>query len=359
MLDISALIKEASERDASDIHITVGVSPRFRIHGELAETNFPKMTPGDTLEVLLNLMTPEQRDTFEKQGDIDISVSVKGAGRFRVNAYKQRGLISIAMRLVDLEIPDAASLRLPGEVMELCNERKGLVLVTGPSGSGKSTVIASLIDRINSSRALNIITLENPIEYLHSPKMSIVNQREIGIDASDYRAAISSALKQDPDVLEIGEIRNEEEAALTLMAAETGRLVFTSFYTMGAADTIEAFMDLFPEDRRRQAGNRLASVLRGTVSRQLMPSTGGDLIPAYEIMISDNRVCEMIREGKIRDITAYMENNNQKGLITMDQSVLELYKGGTVSMEEALRSACNREGMKKSISVWVTGDGSR
>ncbi|MBQ7724995.1 MAG: PilT/PilU family type 4a pilus ATPase [Lachnospiraceae bacterium] len=345
MLDINTLIKEASEKNASDIHITVGAPPRFRIQGELVQTNFPKMTPGDTLEVLLNLMTPEQRDTFERKGDIDISVSVKNSGRFRVNAYKQRGMITITMRLVDMEIPDARSLKLPDEVMKLCDERKGLILVTGPSGSGKSTVIASLIDWINSTRACNIITLENPIEYIHSSKMSIVNQREIGIDAVDYHSAISSALKQDPDVLDIGEIGDENEASLTLLAAETGRLVFSNFYTMSAVDTIGAFIDLFPEERRRRAGNRLASVLRATVSRQLIPSSEGNLIPAYEILIADNAVREMIREGKIRDIAAYMENNTDKGLITMDQYIYRLYKDGLISGEEALKSACDRESM--------------
>lgn len=345
MLDINTLIREASEKNASDIHITVGAPPRFRIQGELVQTNFPKMTPGDTLEVLLNLMTPEQRDTFERKGDIDISVSVKDSGRFRVNAYKQRGMITITMRLVDMEIPDARSLKLPDEVMKLCDERKGLILVTGPSGSGKSTVIASLIDWINSTRACNIITLENPIEYIHSSKMSIVNQREIGIDAVDYHSAISSALKQDPDVLDIGEIGDENEASLTLLAAETGRLVFSNFYTMSAVDTIGAFIDLFPEERRRRAGNRLASVLRATVSRQLIPSSEGNLIPAYEILIADNAVREMIREGKIRDIAAYMENNTDKGLITMDQYIYRLYKDGLISREEALKSACDRESM--------------
>ncbi len=350
MLNLNTLIREASEKNASDIHITVGAPPRFRIQGELVQTNFPKMTPGDTLEVLLNLMTPEQRDTFEKQGDIDISVSVKDSGRFRVNAYKQRGMITITMRLVDMEIPDARSLKLPEEVMDLCNEKRGLILVTGPSGSGKSTVIASLIDMINSTRACNIITLENPIEYLHSPKMSIVNQREIGIDAVAYGSAISSALKQDPDVLEIGEISDENEAALTLMASETGRLVFSNFYTMSAADTIGAFIDLFPEERRRRAGNRLANVLKATVSRQLLLSSEGNLIPAYEILIADNAVREMIREGKIRDITSYMEKNNDKGLFTMDQSILGLYRDGLISKEEALKSACDQEGMEERIS---------
>ena len=354
MLDINTLIREASARNASDIHITVGAPPRFRIQGELVQTNFPKMTPGDTLEVLLNLMTPEQRDTFERKGDIDISVSVKDSGRFRVNAYKQRGMITITMRLVDMEIPDARSLKLPDEVMKLCDERKGLILVTGPSGSGKSTVIASLIDWINSTRACNIITLENPIEYIHSSKMSIVNQREIGIDAVDYHSAISSALKQDPDVLDIGEIGDENEASLTLLAAETGRLVFSNFYTMSAVDTIGAFIDLFPEERRRRAGNRLASVLRATVSRQLIPSSEGNLIPAYEILIADNAVREMIREGKIRDIAAYMDNNTDKGLITMDQYIYRLYKDGLISGEEALKSACDRESMGT-----VLGDSSK
>src|SRR5574344_2003016 len=186
MIDIRELLKYAASQDASDVHISVGASPKIRVHGDLITTNFPKMMPADTLEMLLNLVNAEQRDTFEREGGIDISVSIPDAGRFRVNAYKQRGSITLALRIVDMEIPDPSALSIPDKVMELCTRHRGLILVTGPSGSGKSTVMAAMIDRINSTRACNIITLEDPIEYLHSHKMSVVNQREIGLDVNSY-----------------------------------------------------------------------------------------------------------------------------------------------------------------------------
>ena len=349
MLDIFELLKQAAGQDASDVHISVGVSPRFRIHGELVATNFQKMTPSDTLEILLNLMNHEQREIFEEEGEIDLSVSIPKAGRYRVNAYKQRGSITLALRLVDMEIPDAASLHIPDEVMNLCNEKRGLIIVTGPSGSGKSTVIASLIDRINKTRACNIITLEDPIEYLHQHNMSMVNQREIGLDAKKYETALASALKQDPDVLQIGNPKNEEQATQMLMAAETGRLVFSSMYSMSAVETIENLIDIYPESRRVPARNRLANSLKAIVSRQLLISTDGVRIPAYEVMIVDNKIRDIIRSGDIYQVEDCIIAGKNRGMITMDDYLFKLCKEGRISRAEAVSAARDQENMASRI----------
>ncbi|MBQ6967798.1 MAG: PilT/PilU family type 4a pilus ATPase [Lachnospiraceae bacterium] len=350
MLDIRVLLTDAASKGASDIHLAVGAPPSYRINGVLVPAVFPVMTPGDTLEVLLNIMGPDQREAFEKKYVIDISMSVQSVGRIRVNAYKQRGYITITMRLVDVKIPDPEALSIPEAAQGLCEEKRGLVFVTGPAGSGKSTVTASLIDRINDTRYCNIITIEDPVEYLHRNKKSIVNQREIGVDAIDRVSALTSALRQDPDVIAAGEVRDEEEAYLILTAAETGRLVFSSLYTMSASGTIEAFLDLFPEQKRRQAANRLSNVLKAVISRQLVTSLEGKLVPAFEFLMSDNPVKKMIRENRISEIDGYMKNNPDKGFITMDDSLTGLCKNGVISSEEAIQASVDQEQMALSLS---------
>ncbi|MCR4590838.1 MAG: PilT/PilU family type 4a pilus ATPase [Lachnospiraceae bacterium] len=349
MLDIKALIKEASEKGASDIHIYAGESPRFRIKGELISSGYEKLTPGDTLEVLLYLMDPVQRAIFEEKKEADLSVSIPEAGRIRVNAYRQRGSITITLRLVDSEIPEAGTLGIPENVLELCEERKGLILITGPSGSGKSTVTASLIDRINSERSCNIITLDDPIEFYFKNKKAIVNQREIGVDTIDLSTALESCLKQDPDVIGLGSIHSEEGAEAAIMAAETGRLVFASLYTAGAARTISYLIDMFPEQKRRQAANRLSNVLTAVLSRQLIRSGDDEMIPVYELLLNDNAVREMIRDNKTEELTRYMEENKEKGLSTMDGSIYSLCIEGRISKEEAVLASSDREAMAERL----------
>ncbi len=347
MVDMAFLIKEARNRGASDIHISAGAPPAFRINGELLSSGLKETTPGDTLEVLLQFMDPNERQVFEEKKEIDLSVSIPEAGRFRVNAYRQRGLITISLRIVDSTIPEAESLNIPPEVIKLCEARRGLILITGPSGSGRSTVTASLVNRINSERPCNIITLENPIEYIYSNKKAIVNQREIGVDAEDTLSALNSALRQDPDVIASGMINSEEEIEAAIKAAETGRLVFSSLFTMGAVQTIEFLIDVFPAQKRKQAAIRLSNVLRAVISRQLLRSKANELVPAYEILISDNQVKEMIRGNRIGEIREYMENNADKGLITMDDSVFALYENAVISREEAVEAAFDQEKMEE------------
>ncbi|MCR4743777.1 MAG: PilT/PilU family type 4a pilus ATPase [Lachnospiraceae bacterium] len=351
MLDIYELLRQASEADASDVHISVGVSPRFRVHGEIVTTNFHKMTPSDTLEILLNLMSPDQRERFETDGEIDLSVSIPSAGRYRVNAYKQRGSITIALRLVDMKIPDSSVLKIPENVMALCDANRGLIMITGPAGSGKSTVIASMVERINTTRACNIITIEDPIEYLHSHNMATVNQREIGLDAKDYITALNSALRQDPDVLELKGPENEEEASKIFMAAETGRLVFSSMYTMSATETVMGLLDLYPNERRSQARNKLANSLKATVARQLLIGTDGGRIPAYEIMIVDNKIRQIIRNGDLDELGGYIASHKDENIITMDDSLFKLYSEGKISGKTAVQSANDQEKMKEKVEL--------
>ena len=350
MLDINELIKEASQKKATDIHLVAGEAPRFRINGELLPTVHDKLTPGDTLEVLCFLTDPAQRGIFEEKKEIDLSVSIPDAGRFRVNAYRQRGMITITLRLVDSVIPKASTLGIPENVLKLCEEKRGLILITGPSGSGKSTVTASLIDRINEERACNIITLDNPIEFIFENKKSIVNQREIGVDSADYKTALDSCLRQDPDVIGLGTVKGEEGAEAAIMAAETGRLVISSMYTTGAERTIAGLIDMFPESKRRQALNRLSNVLIAVLSRQLIRSVQGDMVPVFEVLLMDNALREMIRENRIGEIKGYMEADNEKGLSTMDNSIYRLCKEGVISPEDAVQFSSDREVMAERLT---------
>lgn len=351
MLDLSELLRLASEEKASDVHITVGVSPKIRVHGKLKSTNFPKMTTADTLEVLLGIVNPEQRETFEETGEIDLSVSIPNVGRYRVNAYKQRSSIALAFRLVDMEIPEAQELKIPEEILQLCAKKRGMILVSGPSGSGKSTVLAAMIDRINTTREAHIITLEDPIEYLHQHKMSMVNQREVGLDTKSYEKALRAALREDPDVLQIGELNDAASLSIAMTAAETGRLVFSSAYTVGAVETIESLIDMFPLHQQKQARTRLANVLRAVVCRQLPTSADGkERIPAYEILLANNQVKEYIRAGKYQEIEKVMSTENELGMVTMDDYLTELLSKGKIDKTTAIQFAKDQESMAERLS---------
>lgn len=347
MLDLTALLKYADENHASDVHIAVGVSPKIRVHGRLQSTNFQKMSASDTLEVLLAIITPHQRERFEKDGEIDISVSISGAGRYRVNAYKQRGSITLAFRLVDMQIPDPADLAIPESVLNLCQKRRGLIIVSGPSGSGKSTVLASMIDQINESRDANIITLEDPIEYLHQHKRSIVNQREIGLDTKSTLKGLDSALKEDPDVIQIGTLDDYNVARKVFMASQTGRLIFSTMYTSSVVDTIEAIVALFPPYDQEQARHQLANSIRAVITRQLCDTADGTgRVPAYGIMVADNQIRNLIKKGEYDAIESVMKESSDKGMITMDESLYELFEKGIISRNTAISNASDQEDME-------------
>ena len=354
MLDLNALLKYAGENGASDIHITVGISPLIRVSGKLRPTPFQRMTTADTLEVFLGIVSPVQRDKFESAGEIDLSVSIPGAGRYRVNAYKQRGSITLALRLVEMEIPEPATLMIPDVVLDMCNMHRGLIVISGPSGSGKTTLMAAMIDRINTMSESCIVTLEDPIEYLHSHRNSIVSQREIGLDTASYTTGIMAALREDADVISLSAMPDEKVATQAIMAAQTGRLVFTNMYTSGIVETVEAIISLFPEYQQEMARNQLASCLRAVITRQLCDGVHGERIPAYGIMLSNKKIASYIRSGEMRKIMDVVRESPDLGMISMDDSLFDLYVRGLISSATALTLSNDQESMEERVEKHQT-----
>ncbi len=351
MIDLNQILSEARSVRASDIHLSVGAVPKFRVHGELKDSNFHRLSASETLEILVNFMTHEQRDRFEEEGEIELSTSIRDFGRLRVNAYKQRGSITIALRLVDKELPDTAEFMIPQSVVRLTEEKKGLVIMTGPSGSGKTSMLAAMIDRINVSRACNIITLEDPIEFLHKNYMSTINQREIGLDVKDYRTALRSALRSDPDVLVVNRISGPEEASLVLTGAETGRLVFAAMSTNSVPETISSVIDIFPAQERPMARFRLADNLKAIVTRQLIHTSEGSSVPAYELLFMNGKLRELVRLDKSVELYECMKNGADRDMVTMDQSLTELVRSGKISPEEAVEAALDPEAVAGVLGV--------
>ncbi|MCR5627667.1 MAG: PilT/PilU family type 4a pilus ATPase [Lachnospiraceae bacterium] len=349
MINLNDVLREAREKRASDIHFSVGTPPKFRIHGSLVESNFHTISPSDTLELLVGFMTHEQREYFEEFGQIELSVSVSDFGRLRVNAYKQKGTITIALRLVNKDIPDAEAFDIPESVLELCDQKKGLVIIAGPSGAGKSSLLAALTDRVNTNRNCNIITLEDPIEFIHENKKSTVNQREIGLDSKDYPTAMKSALRSDPDVLTLSRLRDSEVASLVLTAAETGRLVFVSMSANNTVEALGSFLEIFPMQERVMARYRLSDVLKAVVCRQLLHTTAGESVPAYELFFNKGVSKGLIREGDIMKITSFIAQNTQDGMLTMDQCLIAMCLSGAITASDAKSGAQNQEAVEKAL----------
>nr|WP_318683493.1 PilT/PilU family type 4a pilus ATPase [uncultured Acetatifactor sp.] len=316
---IEAILKTAGEAGASDVHLTVGIPPKMRVNGSLITMDYPKMLPADTLDVLVNIMTQSQRERFEEWGECDLSLSIPGCGRYRVNAYKQRGSAALAIRLVGMKVPTLSDLGTPDSVLELCLKERGMILVTGPAGSGKSTTLAAMVDQINSRRKAHIITLENPIEYLHQHKLSIVNQREIGTDSGDYANALRAALRQDPDVILIGELQDAEAIHLAVNAAETGHLVLAALHTVEAAGAVDWLTEAFPSNKQQQIRARLANALEAVISQQLLPAPEGNGRKAtFKVFHVDTAARELIREGRLSRLADIMEAESESCEKLMD-----------------------------------------
>ena len=279
-----------------------------------------------------------------------MSFAIAGQGRYRVNIYKQRGSIAMAFRLVDTKVPSAESLGVPQSVIDLYQKKRGLVLVTGPTGSGKSTTLASLIDKINNNREAHVITLEDPIEYLHSHNRSIVNQREIGLDSLSYAHALRAALREDPDVILVGEMRDFETISVAITAAETGHLVLSTLHTIGAASTVDRVIDIFPPHQQQQIRVQLANVLEAVISQQLIPTADGHgRVAAFEVLHTNPAVRNLIREGKTHQLTSVMQTNRKAGMITMDDALLQLYAQHSISKDQVLQFAQDQESMKMKL----------
>ncbi len=347
MVLIEDILKTAKEAGASDVHITVGIPPKMRVNGNLITMDYPRMMPADTLEVGLAVMSEVQREKFEERGEFDMSFSIPEMGRYRVNVYKQRGSVALAFRLVETVVKSAKELGVPDSVIDLYQRKRGLVLVTGPTGSGKSTTLAAIIDKINNCRDAHVITLEDPIEYLHQHKMSMVNQREIGLDSESYANALRAALREDPDVILVGEMRDFETISVAITAAETGHLVLSTLHTIGAVSTVDRVIDVFPPHQQQQIRVQLSNVLESIVSQQLIPTADGmSRVAAFEVLHANHAVRNLIREGKTHQIASTMQTNRKMGMITMDEAIRLLYMDGRISRQMAIQFAQDPDGME-------------
>jgi len=350
MVTMNALLEIAKERDASDLHITVGVPPILRIHGHLEYMSYDVLLPQATQDLIVPVMNEKQLEIYEEKGEVDFSVAVASVGRFRVNVFMQRGSMAAAFRVVASEIPNPSTLGIPESVQDLYTRKRGLILVTGPTGSGKSTSLASIINEINQNRSAHIITLEDPIEYLHKHRKSIVNQREIGMDTHSYANALRAALRQDPDVILVGEMRDLDTISIAVTAAETGHLVLSTLHTIGAASTIDRVIDVFPPHQQQQIRVQLSSVLVSVISQQLIPTFDGTgRVAAFEVLHANPAVRNLIRENKTHQILSIMQTNKRIGMQTMDDSILKLAMDNKISMEDALNSAQDRVAMEKRL----------
>ena len=347
---IEEILREAKEAGASDVHLTVGIPPKMRVNGDLLTMNYSKMLPADTLDILISVMTEAQREKFEERGEYDFSFSIPNCGRFRVNAYKQRGSVAIAFRLVGTKVPTPEELGVPESVIDLYQRKRGLVLVTGPTGSGKSTTLAAIIDKINNNRDAHVITLEDPIEYLHQHKMSMVNQREIGLDSENYANALRAALREDPDVILVGEMRDFETISVAITAAETGHLVLSTLHTIGAASTVDRVIDVFPPHQQQQIRVQFANVLEAVISQQLIPTVDGKgRVAAFEVMHATHAVRNLIREGKSHQLSSVMQTNRRLGMITMDEAITQLYQERKITRENAIQFAQDPDTMEMKL----------
>ena len=353
MITVEQLLMTAKEQGASDVHITVGVPPKMRVNGELLDLEYPRLMPDDCEKIILSIMNERQVEMFKENGEADFSFSIPQVGRYRVNVFRQRGSVACAMRIVGTEVPKPEQLGVPQSVIDLYDKKRGLVLVTGPTGSGKSTTLASLIDRINDERNAHVITLEDPIEYLHTHRKSMINQREIGIDTRSYAKALRSALREDPDVILVGEMRDLETISTAITAAETGHLVFSTLHTIGAAATIDRIIDVFPPHQQQQIRVQLATVLEAVISQQLVPlERKKGRVAAFEVMHGTVAIKNLIREGKTHQITGIIQTSKKNGMMTMDDALIDLYDRGFISAENAVSFSQDTSYVEKRVNIF-------
>jgi twitching motility protein PilT len=344
-MDLVTMLKRAVDSGASDVHLKLGQPPVVRLDGDLEQLqDTPALTEPD-LEMVLDAVTqisPKRRDVFEDTGDLDIAFSHPTLPRFRVNGFRQRGAISFAFRVIPSEIPNFSMLGLPTGVTRLAEERRGLVLVTGATGSGKTTTLASMLDHVNRTRRQHIVTIEDPIEILHPDRGCIVNQREVGLDTLSFEQALRRVLRQDPDVILIGELRDTETAHTALQAAESGHLVFSTLHTIDAAETVGRMIEFFPPAKQQQIRSILAGTLRGVISQRLLPRVDGGRVPSVEVMVSNARIQDLIRENRPDEITDAIAAGEFYEMRTFAQSLIELVVGGEVDRDVASNAATNR-----------------
>lgn len=348
-MDILSLLKRASELNVSDIHITVGSEVICRINDRFEKLNDTKLTKIDIEKIVIGLIDEEKFIKFKEVGEIDLSIGIDTGERFRINIYKQKSNYAIAIRVIPSKIPKFEQLGLPKAIKELTNKEKGLILITGPTGSGKSTTLASIIDLINENQYKHIITLEDPIEYIHCHKKGLINQREIGSDTESFSSALRSILRQDPDVILIGEMRDLETISIALMAAETGHLVLSTMHTLGTAKTIDRIVSMFHAKQQEQIRTQLSTVCEGIISQQLINTLDNKKIAAVEVMIPNTAIRNLIRENKIYQINTVVQTNSKIGMQSMDQDLIKLYKEKVISKETLLSKCVDFDYISKSI----------
>ena len=348
-ISIIEILKNALQKEASDVHITTGVAPIFRIKGRLTpQTQYSTLSSQLTYKLIFSLLTEEQKQKLQENKELDFSIGISGEGRFRVNAFWQRGSLAAVFRLIPWKIPTIEELRLPVILKELASLPRGFILVTGPTGSGKSTTLASMVDYINTNFTSHIITIEDPIEYLHTHKKSIVNQREVGSDTFSFANALRSALREDPNVILVGEMRDLETTAIAITAAETGHLVMATLHTVDAVQSIERIVDQFPAYQQAQIRLQLSGVIQGIISQQLLPRKDGTgRIVATEVLIGVPAVKSLIREGKTPQIYSVIQTGGMHGMQTMDQSLADLVRKNLISHEVAFDRAINKEELSR------------
>ncbi len=342
-MHIDDLLRMCVERGGSDLHLTNNLPPTIRLDGELLQLPFQPLTTMECSRLVYEIMRDEQVTKFEQTREMDFSHGVKDVGRFRVNVYMQKETVGTAIRAIPTRIPSFEDLRLPPIIREMAKRTSGLILVTGPTGSGKSTTIATMVDDINNARRCHIMTIEDPIEYVHNHKVSMVNQREVHHDTMNFQNALRAVLREDPDVILVGEMRDLETITAALTLAETGHLVFGTLHTRNAPQSVDRVVDVFPPDQQEQIRVLLANTLEGVVAQQLLPKLGGGRVAAIEIMIATPAIRNLIREGKTHQMYSVLETSGQIGMQTMDRMLLDLYKNGYVSFDEALVRAIDQE----------------
>lgn len=343
MAKIVEFLQRAVVDGASDLFVVAGGAVSEKVDGHIRPLAEVRLMPSDTKELITEIYTLAERpiEAYLRDGDDDFSFAIRGLARFRVNAYRQRGSLAAVVRIVSFNIPNWKEINIPQRVMDLAKISNGLILMTGTAGSGKSTTQACIIDQINRSRDCHIITLEDPIEFLHKNQLGIVSQREIAVDTEDYLSGLRACLRQSPDVILLGEIRDAETIRTALTAAETGHLIIATLHTKGAINAIDRIIDSFPGTYQAQIRTMLSLVLKTVVSQQMLPDKDGGMVPAFEIMHTNNAICSMIRDNKNHQINNVIAASQSDGMITMDQSILELYRNGMITKETALDYAEN------------------
>jgi len=343
-MKIKELLVTTKEKDASDLHLNVGIPPVLRINGKLEKSSLPELTPQNTHEMIYSILNERQKTDFEKYGELDLSYELTNVARFRINVFKHRRGEAAAFRLIPEKIKTLSELNLPSILSSFTDKDKGFVLITGPTGSGKSTTLAALIDIINENRYDNIITIEDPIEFIHYHKNCLISQREIGSHTKSFASALRNALREDPDVILVGEMRDLETISMALTAAETGHLVFSTLHTISSGETVERIIDVFPPHQQNQVRMQLAGSILGIVAQTLMPTLDGKgRVPALEVMIANPAIRNLIREGKVYQIPSTIQISKKDGMRSLDQSLKDLLLEGKISREDAIKKAIDKK----------------